>query len=96
MINSAAAQQTEGEEENKGEQYTPPKRGEERLGKIEGKATAQKTDEELTKQLMADMVLVAANKLEGVVGLKTLKELDELNYLVTYGLQVSPLHPFKL
>ena len=41
-------------------------------------------------------MLVAANKLEGVVGLKTLKELDKLNYLVTYGLQVSPLHRFKL
>ena len=41
-------------------------------------------------------MLVAANKLEGVVGLKILKELDELNYLVTYGLQVSPLHPLKL
>ena len=96
VINSAEPEQTEGEEEKKGERYNPPKRGEERFGIIEAKATAQKTVEELTKQLMADMVLVAANKLEGVVGLKTLKELDELNYLVTYGLQVSPLHPLKL
>ena len=89
MINSVAAQQTEGEEENKGEQYTPPKREEERFGITEAKATAQKTDEELTKQLLADMVLVGVNKLEGILGLKTLKELDELNYLVTYGLQVE-------
>ena len=36
VINSAAAQQTEGEGENKGEQYTPLKEKK----KIEGKATA--------------------------------------------------------
>ena len=58
-------EETEEEQQEHQLQHTPPKTGETRSGIIEGKVSFSKqTDEEVTKQLMANMVLLGATRLQ--------------------------------
>ena len=87
--------QDEAEEEQQ-LQHTPPKAGEVRAALIEGKVSSPQAEEEVTKQLMAKLVLLGATRLHRLLLTATGEEVAEFNHFVVYGCQISPVHSLKL
>ena len=87
--------QDEAEEEQQ-LQHTPPKAGEVRAALIEGKVSSPQAEEEVTKQLMANLVLLGATSLHRLLLTATGEEVAEFNHFVVYGCQLSPVHSLKL
>ena len=97
LVQVEGQEETEEEQQEHQLQHTPPKTGETRSGLIEGKVShSQQSDEEVTKQLMANMVLLAATRLQQLSISKPPEVAAEINDLVVYGCQFSPVHSLKL
>ena len=64
LVQVEGQEETEEEQQEHQLQHTHLKTGETRSGIIEGKVSSQQTDEEVTKQLMANMVLLGATRLQ--------------------------------
>ena len=89
-------QQEEEQEEQQTELHTPPKAGEVRSGVIESEGVSMQTENDVTKQLMANMVLRAATTLHDFAESQPIQKVEDLRYLVTYGCQMGPVHSLKL
>ena len=85
-------QQEEEQEEQQTELHTPPKAGEVRSGVIESEGVSMQTENDVTKQLMANMVLRAATTLHHFAKSQPIQKVEDLRYLVTYGCQMGPVH----
>lgn len=93
---SSAALLVGQEEKDTAQQHTPPKSGEVRSGIVENKVTSQQTGEQVTRQLMANMVLLGGTTLEEIVKCKQPVEVEMFSHLVIYGCQMSPVYLLKL
>ena len=82
LVQVEGQEETEEEQQEHQLQHTPP--------------NSQQTDEEVTKQLMANMVLLGATRLQQLSTSKPPEEVAEFNDLVIYGCQFSPVHSLKL
>ena len=96
LVGEEEKDEEERQQQQQQQQHTPPKRGEARSGLMENKCSPQQTGEAVTRQLMANMVLLGATRLEELVNSKPPQEVKEFSYLVIYGCQLSPAYPLKL
>ena len=89
-------QQEEQQTEHCTELHTPPKAGEVGSGVIESEGVSMQTENDVTKQLVANMVLRAATTLHRFAESQPIQKVEDLRYLVTYGCQMGPVHSLKL